>query len=255
MSNYKQMDQVNDTSPVIDDDEEEDEELEDEDDELEEEEIEEEEPKEKPKEKPKKIKTEKKENLILIGTPCYRTIHIRTVQAIMDTLRVHPEAVHAFQNGVFVHENDNNLVELAKQKKATHLFLVEHDMVFEPDTLGKLLEQDKDVIAASYNHRTLPLHPMIYQQAPDTKELYLMNYETLWPKETFKCFGVPTGCTLIKMSVFDKIKKPYFSFKYKKNGKIKMSQDMYFCKKVNEAGLEVWADPNIMISHIGDYDY
>jgi len=191
--------------------------------------------------------------MILLGIPCYRTILVRTSDTIINTLKANPEAEHCFMNGVFVHENQNNLVELAKEKKATHLFLVEHDMVFEADTLGRLLEQDKDVICAPYSGRCLPREPLVYQKGADG-ELYMMSYD-IFPKKPFKCYGVPTGCTLIKMSVFDKLEKPYFFFEYDKKGKMLMSQDIYFSKKVNEAGLECWADPTIPVIHIGDADY
>jgi hypothetical protein len=192
-------------------------------------------------------------DLILIGTTCYRTILVRTAQTIIDTLKKYPNTEHAFQNGVFVHENMNNLVKLAQEKNASHIFFVEHDMVFEPDTLERLLEQDKDIISANYNFRCLPLQPMIYQKGVDG-ELYRMTY-AIWPKETFKCYGVPTGCALIKMNVFDKIKPPYFFFEHKEDGGIAMSQDIYFCKKANEAGLEVWCDPKVLVGHIGDYTF
>ena len=194
-----------------------------------------------------------KEDLILIGTPCYRTILIRTAWSLIDTLRKYPNTEMAFQDGVFVHENDNKLVELAKEKKASHIFFVEHDNVFPPDTLGRLLEQDKDVIAAPYSGRSLPRQPLVYQRGADG-ELFMMNYD-IWPDKPFKCYGVSTGCTLVKMSVFDKIQKPYFFFEYDKDGKMLMSQDIYFCKKVNEAGMEVFCHPGIEVGHIGDFLY
>lgn len=193
------------------------------------------------------------ENKILIGTTCYRTILVRTAWALMDTLREYPETEMAFMNGVFVHENANRLVEIAKEKKASHIFFVEHDMVFEPDTLRRLLKVDKDVVAAAYSGRCLPRQPLVYQMG-NNGELYMMSYD-VWPKEPFKAYGVPTGCTLVKMSVFDKIKKPYFFFDYSKEGKMQDSQDIYFSKQVNKAGMECWVDPTINIVHIGDFDY
>ena len=191
--------------------------------------------------------------MILLGTTCYKTILARTAWSLIDTLKRYPETEMAFQSGVFVHENANKLVELAQEKKASHIFFVEHDIVFEPDTLGRLLEQDKDVIAAPYSGRRLPREPLVYQKGADG-ELYMMSYD-IWPNKPFKCYGIPTGCTLVKMGVFDKIAKPYFFFEYDKDGKMLMSQDIYFSKKVNEAGLEVWADPTINIVHVGEMDY
>jgi len=193
-------------------------------------------------------------SMILIGVPVYRTILVRTAWSLIDTLKKYPDTEIAFQNGVFVHENDNNLVEIAREKNASHLFLIEHDIVFEPDTLQRLLDLDKDVVAASYSGRMLPRQPLVYQQNGKGEEPYMMSYDR-WPDKPFKCYGVPTGCTLVKMSVFDKIEKPYFSFEYTKEGKMKMSQDIYFSKKVNEAGLEVFCDPTLDVIHVGDFSF
>ena len=195
-----------------------------------------------------------KSNLILIGTTCYKTILVRTANSIWDTLKKYPNTEHAFQSGVFVHENQNNLVELAREKGASHLFMVEHDNVFEPDTLGRLLAHDKDVIAAPYSGRKLPREPLVYQQNNPGEEPYMMSYD-IFPDKLFKAYGVPTGCTLIKMSVFDKLTKPYFFFEYDKQGKMLMSQDIYFSRKVNKANMECWVDPTISVVHIGSCDY
>lgn len=193
--------------------------------------------------------------MILIAIPCYKTIHIRTMDSIVRTLLKYPETNLAFQDGVVVHQNQNDLVERAKEEKASHIFFVEHDNVFEPDTLGKLLELDKDVVAAPYSGRALPREPLVYMKNELNGEIYQMSYDR-WPDKPIKVYGVPTGCTLIKMSVFDKISKPYFFYEYTKDGsKIKSSQDIYFSRKVNEAGMQCWIDPRIWVGHIGNYTY
>ena len=193
-------------------------------------------------------------NLILIGTTCYKTISFRTAWSLMDTLKKYPNTEMAFQNGVFVHENANKLVEIAKEKGASHLFMVEHDIVFEPDTLGRLLEANKDVVAAPYSGRCLPRQPLVYQQNKPGEEPYMMSYD-MWPTKLFKAYGVPTGCTLIKMSVFDKLTKPYFFFEYDEQGRMLMSQDIYFSRKINKAGMSCWVDPTIPVVHIGEADF
>lgn len=212
-------------------------------------------------EQPAKVKSAEKPEVkrdkpfVFIGIPCYKTIHIRTMDSIVITmLQYHPNIDFGFRSGVFVHENQNDLVETAKMKRASHLFLVEHDNVFPSDTLEKLLELDKDVVSAPYSGRALPLEPLVYDQSKMNDELYQMSYDR-WPDKPTRVYGVPTGCTLIKMSVFDKIEKPYFFFEYNKEGKMEMSQDIYFSKKVNEANMECWIRPDIEVIHIGEYSY
>jgi len=34
-----------------------------------------------------------------------------------------------------------------------------------------------------------------------------------------------------------------------------VGEDVAFCQQAAEAGLEIWCDPTITLSHIGDYHY
>ena len=74
------------------------------------------------------------------------------------------------------------------------------------------------------------------------------------PQEPFKCFALGTGCMLIKMSVFDKIEKPYFYYGDAGQEGL-MSEDVYFCDKAHQAGYDVWCDPTIEVGHVGKYIY
>lgn len=186
---------------------------------------------------------------IIIGIPCYRTISIKTAFSLIEMIKNTPHEIEvAFQDGVFVHENQNNLAKLAQEKGASHLWLVEHDMVFEPETLNLLLAEDKDVICANYNFRSEPRCSMVYGLGENGELIGLGKP----PKETFKCGAVPTGLTLIKTSVFEKLTKPYFFYKYNSEGIMESSQDVYFSLKAREAGFELFCNPLIITGHIGE---
>lgn len=158
-----------------------------------------------------------------------------------------------FQDGVYLHENMNNLVFIARKRQCSHILFVEHDMVFEPLALEKLLEVNKEVVGALYNYKWLPPTPMVFQtNAKGEQEM--MQYKNM-PKEPFKCYGVPNGLTLIQLPVFEKVKFPWFFFEYKENGLMEASQDMYFAKKCDQVGVETWCDPRIEIKHLGEYAY
>ena len=51
----------------------------------------------------------------------------------------------------------NGLVKEAIARKGTHILFVDSDMYFPPDAIKKLVEQDRDIVGASYNFRSLPL--------------------------------------------------------------------------------------------------
>lgn len=189
---------------------------------------------------------------ILIGCPVYRTISVKTAFSLIDMIKNTPyETEVIFQEGIFIHQNQNNIVDYAVEKGFDYVFFVEHDMVFEPDILKKLLKDNKDIICANYNHRSEPQCSMVYG-LNDKGELIGFNNKEI-PTETFKCGAIPTGLTLIKTSIFEKLKKPYFFYKYNDEGIMESSQDVYFCQKAREAGFDIWCNPNIQVGHLGEY--
>lgn len=187
---------------------------------------------------------------ILIGLPVYKTISVRTASSLIELLKVTQHDITTyFADGVFVHQNQNNIIEFAVQNKFDYVFLVEHDMIFEPETLNKLLADNKDIICANYNFRSEPRCSMVFDDNMEHIQ------QRLLPKETFKCGAIPTGLTLIKTSVFEKLKKPYFFYEYNEEGQMKTSQDVYFCNKSKEVGFEIWCNPTIEVGHLGDNIY
>lgn len=147
------------------------------------------------------------------------------------------------------------LVREAIKRGATHLLFVDHDMYFPPDSIKKLMEQDKDIIGAPYNFRQFPLRSTAVptDEEPINGE-YRVDPETL-PKETFKVKTLGTGFLLIKLSVFEKIPEPWFLFGRNKEGELVQGEDTFFCAQATKAGFEIWADPTLGVKHVGDYIY
>ena len=164
---------------------------------------------------------------ILLGLPVYRTISVRTASSLIELIKNTPHELQViFQDGVFVHQNQNNICDFATENKFDYVFLIEHDMIFEPETLNKLLADDKDIICANYNFRSEPRQSMVFRFNAKGELENIPQREL--PKETFQAGAIPTGLTLIKTSVFEKLKKPYFFYEYDEEGQMKTSQDVYF---------------------------
>ena len=191
---------------------------------------------------------------ILCGLPVYKTISIQTANSLITMIKNTPQELEViFQNGVFVHQNQNNIVDYAVENNFDYVFLVEHDMIFEPETLNKLLADNKDIICANYNFRSEPRQSMVFRFNAKGELENIPQREL--PKETFEAGAIPTGLTLIKTEVFKKLTKPYFFYEYNSEGKMESSQDVYFCQKAREAGLWVWANPKIETAHLGECLY
>lgn len=62
--------------------------------------------------------------------------------------------------------------------------------------------------------------------------------------------GVATGCMFIKRSVFSKLQKPYFEFKFEAETRKPIEgEDMGFCMKLREAGIPVFCDYGAVCKH------
>jgi len=67
--------------------------------------------------------------------------------------------------------------------------------------------------------------------------------------------GIATGCLFIKRSVFDKLEKPYFEFKYEpETRKMIEGEDLGFCLKVNKLGYKFFVDYSMLCKHFKNVD-
>src|ERR1700761_6717423 len=137
----------------------------------------------------------------------------------------------------------NNGVELARKFNADYIFFLDSDMVFPPTALFRLLLHARDIVGATYTKRVAPFEVLgtkvAEQPAAASGELLEMQ-------------RIPTGCLLIKMSVFDKLAQPYFRFDVDANNAI-VGEDYVFCDKAREAGFRIWCDAALSreMGHLG----
>lgn len=160
------------------------------------------------------------------------------------------------QIGGYVDVNRNQIVDSAIKNNSTHIMFIDNDMKFPDDGVARLLKHDKDIVAANYNVRLDPTSGVLsgptVKMLVDGKPVSMLTKD--FPTELFKCYAVATGFTLIKTDVFKKLEKPYFEAWQDDKG-IHYTEDIDFCRKAGEAGIEVWCDPTIKLGHIGSYTY
>ena len=178
-------------------------------------------------------------------------IKSQTVFSLCRALNKFPhEYTVSIKEGGAIHTDREQAVANAKLLNCTHLMFIDYDMSFERDAILRLLERDKDIIGVHYNQRKEP--PTTTVLMDNEKKL---NLKTLAPDGLTTCDGVATGFTMIKMSVFDKLKHPYFFFETNDKGELTVSEDYWFCRLAKQAGFEIWVDLSIPIKHVGDKLY
>lgn len=194
---------------------------------------------------------------VAIAVACQDTVKSKTAFSLVHSLRdVDFDFDMMMSLGCDLIGARTRLVQQAIDSGATHMLFLDHDMYFPPireyqsfiSPIARLLSRNKDIIGAPYNFRHLPLESTASPLSEISKEM-------ADSKEPYKCNVVATGFLLIKLSVFEKIAKPYFNFGRDDKAELVYGEDTWFCQQAIKAGFDVWADPTVNVKHIGEYLY
>lgn len=191
------------------------------------------------------------EPIILIGMHSHGTIKIETALCLVNAISPIPyKKKFVIEKNAYCQYGKNKMVEKAISGGFTHLMIIDGDMVFPAESIMQLVESGKDVVGGLYYRRQPTPSPTISMM--DARGIPYTPQE--FPKDRpFKVLSVGGGFICISVDVLKKLTEPYFWLDFY-NG-VMLGDDVYFNKKVNDAGFEVWCDPTIKLYHIGDYPY
>lgn len=148
-------------------------------------------------------------------------------------------------------ENRNVIVDNARMMGATDILWIDSDQKFPVNGLVRLLAHDKDIACATTCRRKL------HDRSPVAIPLDLASIEPNQKLVKVKLVGFPF--MLVKMSVYDKLEKPYFAMPPRNKTDIAtgisqvVGEDEYFCDAALKAGFDIWCDMELSmeIGHIG----
>lgn len=180
-----------------------------------------------------------------------------------------------------VHMAELELVKIAKWNKCTHILLMDDDIYdVTVEDLKKLVEADKPVVGGVMYASGFPYSMCVFRRYDTTKKVIDMPTDN----SMFRLYEVPCTCnkcgfgmshwdaiycpmcghennnilqkadlipfpfTLIKMDVFDKLKRPWF---HCTDG---YPTDSWFCDRCHEAGIPVYAHMGVRLNHRGITD-
>lgn len=154
--------------------------------------------------------------------------------------------------GVNVAQNRTNGIKTALELKPKWVFFIDDDMVVPADTIIRLIEADRDIVSGFCVGRKRPFHTTAYMRNPKNPKFY--DHIREWPDDTLiKVDAVGGACMLIKMDVFRNIKRPWFHFYSDRD--LDMGEDIFFCRKAQRRGYDIWLDTGLIIGHVGDCSY
>ena len=191
---------------------------------------------------------------ILIAVPCMDMVSARFAQSL-TTLRKVGQCTVSFLIGSLVYDSRNKLAGLAMQMDADYIMWFDSDMVFQPDTLERMMDvMDKhpevDILSGLYVRRGAPFTPVIFSklEVNEHGELDWDDVEHL-PDELFEVAGCGFGCVLMKTDCL-------YEIAAKENGGMWFTpiagagEDCAFCIRARNAGYKIYCDPNISLGHM-----
>lgn len=183
---------------------------------------------------------------IAIAYPSADVVHADFALSLAGLcLSLHPLEITVINTkSSIVAEARNMAVDRAREASAAYLLFLDSDMIFPQTTLHRLLIHQKDVVGAIYTKRVAPY---------DLLGTVLPGTNPPGPDGLVEMQRLPTGCLLIKMTVFETLKRPWFRFETDEETGCILGEDYAFCDMARAAGIGLWADFNLSqeLGHIG----
>lgn len=182
---------------------------------------------------------------ILICVPSMDMVAAGFAQSLAMLQKGGNETAIMFQVGSLIYEARNKLAKQAIKMGADWTMWFDSDMIFQPDTMIKLLEHNAPIVSGAYFRRSPPYHLVAFDEC-DTKNRKWTDLK--FPTETVKCGGVGFGCVLVKTDVLFDVASKFQTWFEPMNG---FGEDLSFCWRARECGYDILLDPSITCGHIG----
>ncbi len=235
---------------------------------------------------------------VLLATPCYGGLVTQTYLHSILKLTSYA-AVHGI--GLSLRTGNDSLItrgrnamvaELLDAPGVTHLMFIDADIGFEPESFGRLLAFDQDVVAGSY-----PIKGVDWSRIARSSTAGNLTVEQL-REAGLQYVGTPmdgpdreerdgfvtaryagTGFMLIRRSAIVRLARAHPELQYRRThvgqaaclatdrlfdlfspliepeSQTYLSEDYSFCHRWRALGGRVWLDAKTRLKHVGSYEY
>jgi hypothetical protein len=128
---------------------------------------------------------------------------------------------------------------------------IDSDIMFTPEDVIKAYESEFDVVSGAYTlaNGEVVAYKELFGRGYTMEEVKAMN-------KPVKIFGAGMGFFCVKSGIFEKLSRPWFQsvpataiFNNQEFTFPIMGEDLSLCKRINDAGFEIWLDPSIKLIH------
>lgn len=182
---------------------------------------------------------------ILICVPSMDMVAAGFAQSLAMLQKGGNETAVMFQVGSLIYDARNKLAKQAIKMESDYTMWFDSDMIFEPDTMVRLLEHKAPIVSGAYFRRSPPYHLVAFDKCDAEKREWT---DLTLPTDTVKCGGVGFGCVLVKTEVLFNVAAKYGCWFDPMNG---FGEDLSFCYRARQCGYDILLDPSITCGHVG----
>ena len=118
----------------------------------------------------------------LIAIPCMDTVATGFCQSLAMLKKV-GECYVTHLAGSLIYDSRNKIAAKAIELGTDYLMCFDSDMIFQPDTLERLMAHDKDIVSGLYFRRTGTYRPVIFDEL-DVKDGKAVHHGMIdYPKD------------------------------------------------------------------------
>lgn len=206
---------------------------------------------------------------VFIATPAFDgRVHVQYAVALAETQTLLLSKgigvqVNINSSGSLLVAERNRLNKAFLASECTHMLCIDSDLGWPSIAVEKMLEHDLDFVAGSYPARG---ENVFLFRGEKNENGSLVTHPS---KQLLKMEYIPAGFMLIKRCVIEKMTQHfahlYFEPKAEnlkhengyclfdtevKDGEF-WGEDYVFCRRVREAGFDIWVDPLVQFDHAG----
>ena len=193
---------------------------------------------------------------ILIAVPCMDMVSAQFAHSLATLTSYGVENTQIsiwFNLGSLIYTSRNEIAKRALTEGADLVMWFDSDMIFNPDTMIRMLkhiDDGHDIVTGIYYRRTIPFTPVAFSKMDiDEKEQksFYEEYDEI-PGEPFEVAACGFGCVLMRTEIFTAVFSKFGNM-FSPIGNI--GEDIAFCWRARECGYKILADPTIPLGHVG----
>lgn len=193
---------------------------------------------------------------ILIAVPCMDMLPAQFAHSLatLTSYGIEDTQISVWFNlGSLIYTSRDQIAKKALLDEADLIMWFDSDMVFNPDTLIrmlKLIDEGNDMVTGIYYRRTPPFSPVAFKTMDLNEDGTAFDWTEFdeIPDGLFEVGACGFGCVLMKTEIFVAV---FAKFGLMFTPIANCGEDIAFCWRARQCGYKIIADPSISLGHVG----